>query len=1624
MLLRATAKSWRNTTAKAKVAPDRTSKSYKAGRAIGQLARGQKPTKYTEPATPNPLEGRKNVANITAYKGGTRFDYGYDADTGDLYDIRYGLQHDLATKKEHGIPGGVKVTNLMNLKEYQPVNFGGQNDRPGQVPGRGAKGRTYTGVDAVVKALRDEGGDVYVLDKTPGKGKKASVTGGVPHWRSPLTATGEYIDPRKRHEIPTGPGAGYGTGYQGNPAKTAHNMFWRQAAPISEQEKRARDVLNRGKTGEVLERLGWKRNPPEDPPQNTAKYPQNPNGGPSGGRFGSGKTSGLTTPQNTAKYRKNTDSDSSGYTPGPPPSQNQAKPPGTDIQPWRRPVIRMAGSPQETYPAGALGYEQNAVQGQDPLDAIEGYQAAEGRDWYARKEGAKTQYGTGPKARKLRPMDAKTAARTQRPAAEPVPAEPEPEIVPGEPLALNPPAPQPQVAKKEKAWRQVGKYKGEVVQPEIQRADVYDAENRLQTDFYRKDMANLADSGRNAPYVLNENVARDIETAQKGDAFGLNKAFESDDLTTPEGFQVRPETISVLAKTLSDTEQARRGRVLNKPENPFAYSTQSGPETLPFGTEGDMTIQGRLGIAERMIQEIEAERATNPRLKPGEYDRAVNQVLIDQAAPAATLQRQKGLIQAAQTAKAEGNHELAKQLQASADEIAFEAYRRSPKMLDAFSTQREDTGTLMRGSYLSTSQQGVSKVNLMRSPQLKIASEKFGAPGQPAFDSMGEAVDLKKFNETPLTDDERMFDIYRRQLAIDSEKEQFAKATGQGGSAGKDIKMFNTIAMSSPVPWVDNEKALLSQVPPTLNESDIADAQFNRELANPSLGNRDGEYQFQPEKFGPREDISIEDQIAQSLAGRFGSVGRYGASLGFASNSVDAARNRELLQGQDGEEGFGPQGAAKHWSSLGTVEKQLEAIQGGGKVPGMSDVHDATYAATFPEYQAKARDFVASLPPGMTDDQISEAANQFIRAEFNARLKSDYERLQNPEADTTGGFNVLRMPNTKSMIKDDPTKQTLQQIFDGAIPGIVTPQTGDPYDAWNARLQQEQADANVANAYKMVDDGIREKAKSFYADTSQSMPAEVQLAGERFQGGRTDTSYRKSLPPEALPPTFDLEYPQNVLPEAAPVPVRSGLRRSVAKAAPKWGVRDDGRPWKGVDVRNEMNPSEKQIDTRRMASEKQMTRQDRYIFENPGQNAERIDAADLAVGDVVNLHVPTKRGGKIEQAEVVHSADGQVALEDGETFGTILLDQDDPSRNGINVQSIEPHPDPAVRGQRKLAALLAGKSPAVSPQPEPQYDVPEIPPELTPEPTLESGGMPEIPSVSLDKPKSNRKGSKSPGLMPEAFEAMYGTPFQQIIQGEVSKIANPRAMKGAQQGEYDGGMDFGNFWNTKIFSNTGGRKPDQVHAELVDKGLMPPDSTVDDMWVAIGRGILNYQEQVGQVKQGKIQAQQADRVEKEVFSPKASKRNPVAIQGRDLVVGQKLEIAVPNAKSRKDQTEIAEVVDIDEDGMATLEDGDRYGPFTVPEDKILYAKRILEGEPQAAQANPWDAPDAFDMRQTAAPDAFSLKNDVPNMNYDTNQGLLLDVDPNELERQLIEEQRRKNRQRLANQSDFFGDVPF
>lgn len=1572
----ATRKAWRSATRSAAVSPNRESKAYRAGRTVAQVARGQKPTKYTEPTPPNPLEGKKNVANITAYKDGRRYDYGYDADTGDVYDLKYDLQFDPATKQYHSRPGGMKVTNLMNVREYQPVNFGTQTDRPGVVPGRGMKGRKYTGVDAVVKALRDEGGDVFILDKTPGKGKQASTTGRVPNWRSPLQPTGEYVDPRKRHEIPTGPGAGYGTGYQGNPATTAHNMFWRQASAVSEQEKRAREVLARGKTDEILDRLGHKRRGPEDPPQNTAKSPTGPKSGPGQGRFNFGKTSGQEPPQNSGG---NSAASSQPFTPGPAPSQNQAKPTGTEIQPWRRPTVNVPGSSQPPDIAGELPYHQKEFDGPDPLDSLPGYVAAKNRDWYGQKEGAKTLYGTGPKARKLRPAEAKTAKRDQRPGTRPDSAfPPAPEaapveaIAPRDPLALNPPAPVVENAPK---WRKTSKPKAEPVVPVTQPglADVFAAENALQNDFHQAQMAQMADSGKGDPFAYDENVARNIGLAHQGDHFGTQSAFENDDLIDSTGRQVQPETIKALAGATDDVALARLGIVPKTVENPFEYSTKVGPDTMPFGTEGDIQIQGRLGIAERTIQEIEAERAMN--LDPNvNYDRAISQVLVDQAAPAKVLMQQREFLAAAAEARAKGDNKLADKIESFAGEIAAEADRRSPKMLDAFSTMNEGSDQLTRGTYLSTSQQGVSKINVLTRPVMDALTKKLKS---------GQA----------LTFDEEY--LYTKQKEIDKVNLQFSAATGQGGSNPKNTKMFPTVALPSPVPWTDDKQELLAQVPPTQYADINADTQFTRELDRPEVGNSRSGYKFEPQRFEPRQDVPLEDQLAEAMASRFASVSRHLGSLGFGANAVEAAGNRQMLQGQEGDEGFAPQGTSKHWSSLGTVEKQLEAIEGGGKVPGMEDLRAATYDATFPEYQAKARDFLATLPPDMPDDQFQAAAQEFMRSEFNRRLQTDYERHTNPEMDTTGGHNIFRMPNTKTMIKDDPTKQTLQQMADAEIPGIAIPQSGDPYEAWNARLQSKnpalkdmegpvsdirapEADINVMNAYMQVDDGIFEKADAFWNDPLNPPGSDVALAAERFLNDKRNPERKRAAATEAGTAQDAAEAGYG---EKGPVRASMGLRR---------GAKVD-KGWRSTQPKPDAfrNPDERLLEKAMQTSDKQGIRQDRYLFAEPGtnksQNVERIEADQLALDDVVNLHVPTKSGGKIEQARVTDIVDGQVVLEDGDAFGNIVLDPDDPSRSSINVHSIEQHPDPMVQAERRLAQILGGKAP-VQAQAESAPVVPEI------------AGQPEIQPATGPGPKKARKGSKTPGLEPAAFDALYGTPFQQIIQGEVSKIASPRVQKGKRQGEYDGGMDFGNFWNSKIFAREGGRKPDQVHAELVDKGLMPPDSTVDDMWVAIDRGIVNYQDQVEQVKAGKVQVQQAERVQKEVFSPKSAKRNPVAIRGSELVVGQQVEIAVPNTKDRKNQTEIAEVVGIDEDGTAILEDGPRYGPFEVKENETIYGKRILEGNIQPD--DPWTNPEPFDIQQTAAPNAF----DVPDVPDD------LAFDPEYL---------RKRRQRGG-----FGDVPF
>lgn len=334
MLLRETRKSWRNTTHVANTRPDRESRSYRAGRAIGQLARGQKPTKYTEPATPNPFVGKKNVANISAVKEGKRVEFAYDQDTADLYAVNYGFASDQGKIKQP--TGGIRYTKIANVKEYQPVSYGIQHGPAGTTRNEAIKGRKYTGLDAVVKGLRDDSADVYVLDKTPAKQKKASTIGGTPDWRSPLQPYGEFVDPRRRHEMPLGVNP-FDSSAPTRKANEARNMFWRRAGAASDPEKRAREVMGRGTAQDTIAKVRGIQPPPQQPPPQsggpTGPAPKGPSGsgGPikpvmGQGRFSWGK-GGPTGQTGTPPKPSGPSGPPPGQTPGPQPSQNQANPP-------------------------------------------------------------------------------------------------------------------------------------------------------------------------------------------------------------------------------------------------------------------------------------------------------------------------------------------------------------------------------------------------------------------------------------------------------------------------------------------------------------------------------------------------------------------------------------------------------------------------------------------------------------------------------------------------------------------------------------------------------------------------------------------------------------------------------------------------------------------------------------------------------------------------------------------------------------------------------------------------------------------------------------------------------------------------------------------------------------------------------------------------------------------------------------------------------------------------------------------------------------------------------------------------------------------------------------------------
>jgi hypothetical protein len=251
-----------------------------ASRAFSRITpkawRGKKKTENFD-LPRNHSESKQSYVNLVGShrdaKGKVRkYDLISDQDTGDLYVANYS-----AGKTKYIHSGNV-------IKDHTAVDFGTfENKQRAKVQGQ------YSGLDATVKYLKDNGINVEGLDRTMGTAKSPRFTGSL-------------IDPHSRHTI----GSGYG------PNTDSHRNY----VPL--------DALN------DLQK-GWRatQNKPGDPPSyGSGPAPKQPNGPdkPSGPRFKKRKGdpfSDASSRQSPPDPPKNGPS-GTGTTFGPAPSQNRA----------------------------------------------------------------------------------------------------------------------------------------------------------------------------------------------------------------------------------------------------------------------------------------------------------------------------------------------------------------------------------------------------------------------------------------------------------------------------------------------------------------------------------------------------------------------------------------------------------------------------------------------------------------------------------------------------------------------------------------------------------------------------------------------------------------------------------------------------------------------------------------------------------------------------------------------------------------------------------------------------------------------------------------------------------------------------------------------------------------------------------------------------------------------------------------------------------------------------------------------------------------------------------------------------------------------------------------------------
>lgn len=252
-----------------------------ASRAFSRITpkawRGKKKTENFD-LPRNHSENKQNYVNLVGShrdaKGKVRkYDLISDQDTGDLYVANYS-----AGKTKYIHSGNV-------IKDHTAVDFGTFENKQ-----RARNQGQYSGLDATVKYLRDNGINLEGLDRTMGTSKSPKFTGSL-------------IDPQSRHRI--------GTGY-GHNTDTHRNYV--TLNPLSDLEKAWRATQNK---------------PGDYPggPKDSGPSPTKPKGPdkPFGPRFNQGKDDPFVDarkdqPPPPPKSGPN----GPGMTPGPAPSQNQA----------------------------------------------------------------------------------------------------------------------------------------------------------------------------------------------------------------------------------------------------------------------------------------------------------------------------------------------------------------------------------------------------------------------------------------------------------------------------------------------------------------------------------------------------------------------------------------------------------------------------------------------------------------------------------------------------------------------------------------------------------------------------------------------------------------------------------------------------------------------------------------------------------------------------------------------------------------------------------------------------------------------------------------------------------------------------------------------------------------------------------------------------------------------------------------------------------------------------------------------------------------------------------------------------------------------------------------------------